>query len=175
MIPKSRPSRGEERGGGSGYRCWSAAAFSFFSASRPFLWAEKSRPSASLACSGAAARALRCRERRCYRAMVPIPPNGPSPPLSLSLSTLSLSPFATFNSTDPFSQTDRPFSLSLSLDSLFLFMEALCSRATTRSIRSPPLLLTSIIANRGEYSSRLGRGVKRRGGIEEEVYTVAEV
>lgn len=25
-------------------------------------------------------RALRCRERRCYRAMVPIPPNGPSPP-----------------------------------------------------------------------------------------------
>lgn len=47
--------------------------------------------------------------------MVPIPPNGPSPPLSLSLSTLSLSPFATFNSTDPFSQTDRPFSLSLSL------------------------------------------------------------
>lgn len=32
------------------------------------------------------ARALRCRERRCYRAMVPIPPNGPSPPSSLSLS-----------------------------------------------------------------------------------------
>lgn len=26
------------------------------------------------------AKALRCRERWCYRAMVPIPPNGPSPP-----------------------------------------------------------------------------------------------
>lgn len=122
MIPKSRPSRGEERGGGSGYRCWSAAAFSFFSASRPFLWAEKSRPSASLACSGAAARALRCRERRCYRAMVPIPPNGPSP-LSLSLSPPYLSPPSPLlTRPTPFPKPiDRSPSLSLSRFSVPLY------------------------------------------------------
>lgn len=31
---------------------------------------------------GTTERALRCRERWCYRAMVPIPPNGPTPPSS---------------------------------------------------------------------------------------------
>lgn len=52
-------------------------------------------------------RALRCRERRCYRAMVPIPPNGPSPPLLPSPSSSSIlllrppAPFTLSRSSSP--------------------------------------------------------------------------
>lgn len=42
--------------------------------------ARKSVPFGPLVFARLGTRALRCRERRCYRAMVPIPPNGPSPP-----------------------------------------------------------------------------------------------
>lgn len=40
---------------------------------------------------GTTERALRCRERWCYRAMVPIPPNGPTPPSSPFALVLDLS------------------------------------------------------------------------------------
>lgn len=45
------------------------------------------------------AKALRCRERWCYRAMVPIPPNGPTPPSFPFALVLDLSspPSSTFH------------------------------------------------------------------------------
>lgn len=52
------------------------------------------------------AKALRCRERWCYRAMVPIPPNGPSPPSF---------PFALVDSSSPPSRTFHTLFLPLCL------------------------------------------------------------
>jgi len=57
------------------------------------------------------AKALRCRERWCYRAMVPIPPNGPSPPpfpFALVVVDSSSPPSSTFHTLSFFLSVSLP-------------------------------------------------------------------
>lgn len=61
------------------------------------------------------AKALRCRERWCYRAMVPIPPNGPSPPpfpFALVVVDSSSPPSSTFHTLSFFLSVSLPASYS---------------------------------------------------------------
>lgn len=63
------------------------------------------------------AKALRCRERWCYRAMVPIPPNGPSPPpfpFALVVVDSSSPPPSTFHTLSFFFSVLLPVSYRLS-------------------------------------------------------------
>lgn len=88
------------------------------------------------------AKALRCRERWCYRAMVPIPPNGPSPPSFPFALVLDLSspPPSTFHLISPSASPSPTLPLFL-----FTYNCILTLLLTSTSVASPfhPSLLAA--------------------------------
>lgn len=98
------------------------------------------------------AKALRCRERWCYRAMVPIPPNGPSPPpfpFALVVVDSSSPSSSTFHALSFFFSVLLPVSYRLST-SFYSFLPTFLISSSHSFLRLyVPFLLIHILCTTG--------------------------